>query len=275
MKTYDELVQEYREITHFHGDKEHPYKSHQQLRLPQPPLTKAKMSDKQIKLPMDFKELEINNDIISLIYNRISRRVYAGKPMNLLQLSFLLWATQGIKSIRGNNYATLRTVPCGGARHPFETYLIVRDVEGLEPGVYHYLPMTNEIEFLKTLDDMEQKITDSVVGQRWAAKANVVFYWSMVPYRSEWRYGPGSPVHALVDVGHVGQNLYMGCEALGLGTCGIGAFNLNLCGEIFDLNIDDEYICYCSPVGTVNEEDKAKEEDIYAFVKNEPGAQSN
>ena len=89
MKTYDELVLEGREVTHFHGDRDHPYKSHQQLRLPQPPLVKAKMSDKQIKLPMDFKELDINNDIISLIYNRISRRVYAGKPMPAEKVRYL------------------------------------------------------------------------------------------------------------------------------------------------------------------------------------------
>ena len=49
--------------------------------------------------------------------------------MSLLQLSFLLWATQGVKSIRGKSYATIRTAPCGGARHPFQTYLLVRQVE--------------------------------------------------------------------------------------------------------------------------------------------------
>ena len=121
MKSYEELVKSYRELTHFDASKDSEFLSHQQQRLPQPPLCKAKMSGRQIALPMDFKSLELTNDTISLIYSRERRRSYSGEAISLLQLSFLLWATQGIKSMRGTNYATMRPVPCGGARHPFET----------------------------------------------------------------------------------------------------------------------------------------------------------
>ena len=65
--------------------------------------------------------------------------------MDLLTLSFLLWAQQGIRGIRGNNYATLRTVPSAGSRHPFECYPLILHVEGLEPGLYHYLPMEHRL----------------------------------------------------------------------------------------------------------------------------------
>ena len=126
--------------------------------------------------------------------------------MSLLQLSFLLWATQGIKSIRGKSYATIRTAPCGGARHPFETYLLVRQVEGLLPGAYHYLPMTHQLELLAPMEDKEALfalVEESLCGQRWAAKSNVVFYWSFVPYRSEWRYGIHAHRMIMADMGHV------------------------------------------------------------------------
>ena len=117
--------------------------SDQQLRLPQPPLCKAPMAEDSARtaLPLDFSGLSLNNDVISLIRDRRSARVYTEEEMSLEELSFLLWATQGIKSIRGKSYATIRTVPCGGARHEFETYLIIRKIEGLVPGIYHYLPM--------------------------------------------------------------------------------------------------------------------------------------
>ena len=78
--------------------------------------------------------LSLEDDLYQLLAKRKSSRVYTQEDMSLLQLSFLLWATQGIKSIRGKSYATIRTAPCGGARHPFETYLLVRQVEGLLPG---------------------------------------------------------------------------------------------------------------------------------------------
>ena len=271
MKTYEELVKFHRNLTHFDASKDSEFPSHQQQRLPQPPLAKAKMSDTVIPLPMDFKSLDLTNDTINLIYNRESRRSFSGEKLSLLQLSFLLWASQGVKSIRGNNYATMRTVPCGGARHPFETYLVVQNVESLERGVYHYLPMTNEIEFIKPLENIPQVITDSVVGQKWATDASVVFYWSIVPYRAEWRYGEAACLRSLVDVGHVCQNLYLACEAAKLGTCAIISFDFDFCNNMLGLDGEEEYILYCSPVGTVSAVDNSDE--IYAFVKNEPGAQ--
>lgn len=245
--------------------------SDQQLRLPQPPLCKAPMrkDGAKLSLPLDFSSLELNNDIISLIRDRRSARVYTEEEMTFLQLSFLLWATQGIKSIRGKSYATIRTVPCGGARHEFETYLIIRNITGLAPGVYHYLPMEHALELIGTLENTEQAICDTLCGQKWAAKANVVFYWTMVAYRAEWRYGTHSHRVALLDAGHLCQNLYLGATALGMGTCGIGAFSHDRCCEVFGIDGDEEYMVYTAPVGTVRPEDRAEEAAFYKFVENE------
>ncbi len=185
------------------------------------------------------------------------------------ELSFLLWATQGVKKIRGRAYATIRTVPCGGARHEFETYLIVRSVEGLRPGAYHYLPMLHALEFLHPIGDIPETINQTLCGQKWAAKANVVFYWSVVPYRAEWRYGIYAHRIALIDAGHVGQALYTACTALGLGTCGIGAFQHEKCCDLFGLDGEEEYIIYTAPVGTVRDEDLAEENAFYQFVEDE------
>ncbi len=241
----------------------------QQKKLPQPPLTKEKMSQRQIKLPIDFQGLNLKNDIISIIRDRESHRVYTDNEMTLTQLAYLLWATQGIKSIRGNNYATLRTVPSGGARHEFETYLVIRNVEGLSPGMYHYLPLTHQIEFLSKLENMEDQLTEALSEQRWAAKANVVFIWTVIPYRSEWRYTHFAHRIILVDIGYVSQNLYIACESIGLGTCAIGAFDRKKCDSLIGLNTEDEFTILASPVGTVIQSNKDKEQDFYAFLKQE------
>mgnify|MGYP000281950379 FL=1 len=94
------------------------YKSDQELKKPQPPLVKPPMTENRIDLPRDFENLELEDNLYQLLVKRKSSRVYTQEGMSLLQLSFLLWATQGIKSIRGKSYATIRTAPCGGARHP-------------------------------------------------------------------------------------------------------------------------------------------------------------
>ena len=243
--------------------------SDQQQRLPQPPLVKAPMRKEsdRISLPLDFSGLSLKNDLLALIRDRKSERVYTGQTISLTQLSFLLWATQGVKELRGKSYATLRTVPSGGARHPFETYLAVRLVDGLKPGIYHYLPMEHALEFLSAPDDLDTLIGDSLSEQKWAAKASVVFYWTMVAYRAEWRYGIYAHRVALIDAGHLGQNLYLAAEGVGLGCCGIAAFDHEICCRMFEIDGKDEYAVYTMPVGTVSAENKEAEQEFYRFVK--------
>lgn len=273
-KIQSELIAKGRAFTHGYIENdpyEADFQSDQELKRPQPPLCKAPMrgAEARIVLPRDFDALECKNDLISLIRDRRSARIYTGEDMSLLQLSFLLWATQGVKKLRGKKYATIRTVPCGGARHEFETYLLIRNISGLCPGAYHYLPLEHALEFLHPVEDLEGAISESLCGQTWAAKANVVFYWSMVPYRAEWRYGIYAHRVALIDAGHIGQNLYLACTGLNLGTCAIGAFQDPLCNSLFELDGEEEYIVYTAPVGTVRESDTAEEAAFYAFVEQE------
>lgn len=247
------------------------FESDQDLKLPQPPLAKAPMAkdSNRIDLTKDFSQLPMLHNLPQLIESRRSARIYTQEEMSLTQLSFLLWACQGVKSIRGKSYATLRTVPSGGARHPFETYLIVRNVEGLKPGAYHYLPMEHSLEFLHEVEDMDAKINESLCGQSWASKANVLFYWSMVPYRAEWRYGIYAHRVALMDAGHMAENLYLACTGIGLGCCAIGAFRDELCSELFTLDGEEEFMLYVVPVGTVRSCDRAQEQSFYKFVEDE------
>ncbi len=271
-RAQDEIIARNRAFTKGYQDND-PYmeafESDQELKLPQPPLTKPAMADEssRIFLPLDFDSLDLKNDLVSLIRDRHSSRIYTQDRMTLSQLSFLLWATQGVKRLRGKSYATLRTVPSGGARHEFETYLLVRKVEGLAPGAYHYLPMDHALEFLHSEENLEETITQTLCGQVWGAKANVVFYWSMIAYRAEWRYGIYAHRPALIDMGHVGQNLYLSCTGLGLGTCGIAAFSHDLCNQVFGLDGTEEYVVYTMPVGTIRDSDKEAEQSFYKFVE--------
>lgn len=247
------------------------FESDQTRKLPQPPLVKAAVTPEETHIPLtrDFSGLSLKNDLVSLFTERKSSRVYTEEAISIDELAFLLWATQGVKGIRGKNYATLRTVPCGGARHEFETYLAVRNVTGLRPGKYHYLPMEHALEYLGEIENADAAIAESLEGQKFAAKGAVVFYWSTVAYRAEWRYGIYAHRIALVDVGHVGENLYLACAGLGIGTCGIGAFSHELTCRMFDLDGDDEYIVYTAPVGRVKASDAAKEKAFYSFLDEE------
>ena len=245
------------------------YQSDQELKKPQPSLVKAAMTDTAIDLPTDFSGLDINNDFLQLINSRASRRVYTQEGMSLEQLSFLLWCAQGVKSVRGKAYATLRTVPSGGARHPFECYLALQQVSRLENGLYHYLPMKHQIEFLGCPDDLKDFISRALCDQKWAAKANAVFFFSCVFYRAEWRYGIWAHGPILMDSGHVTENLYLAATALGLGGCAIAAVDPDPANEALGLDGIEETVFYAMPVGTIQKEDRAAEDAFYAFVREE------
>lgn len=248
------------------------YDSDQEKKLPQPPLVKDAMGGDRITLQKNFGDLEMETDLVKIFYARRSNRIYTDGTIDRLTLSFLIWAQQGVKSIRGKNYATLRTVPSGGARHAFELYLVVRRVEGLTPGFYHYLPMEHELELLRPMDPESEKakseVSDSLCGQKWAWRSSVIFYYSMMPYRGEWRYAYDAHRVMLVDAGHVSENLYLACTALGLGTCAIGAVDIPRADALFGLDGEEEYMFYSCPVGTIdNAENEEAEQEFYAFLK--------
>ena len=250
------------------------YKTDQELKRQQPPLYKAPMGGEIIPLPTDYHSLDLEKDLVLTIFRRKSSRIYTEGQITLQELSFLLWATQGVKDIRGKNYATLRTVPCGGARHEIECYLAVRNVEGLLPGYYHYMPDRHAVERIREVSEeqMHRDIAASLVSQYWACKASVVMYYSIIPYRAEWRYGVSAHRAALIDSGHIVQNLYIACTAAGLGTCAVAAVETDLADEMFGLDGEEEFIFYSAPVGTVSPDNEKEEAAIYAFLKDEAGA---
>ncbi len=268
-KEVQELIRKRRRIMHPDLDLYDNYQTDQELKRPQPPLAKSPMTDKSIPLALDFEKLPIDNDFLHVINSRRSHRVYTEEKMSLRELSYLLWCSQGVKEVRGKSYATLRTVPGGGARHPFEVYMSIQNVEGLDNGFYHYLPMKHHIELLQKKEDLKDFITESLEGQKWAEKANVVFYYSFVCYRAEWRYGIHAHRMCMADAGHVTENVYLAATSIGLGGCAIGAVDGLYCDRQLGLDGEEEFIFYAMPVGTISEENRQKEQDFYKFVEEE------
>jgi len=230
-------------------------KSDQEKELPQPPLCKEAKGE-IIRISADFTDVVTNDSYAVLLDKRRSERVYGrANSMSQEQLAFLLWSTQGVQEIRGANYATLRPVPSGGARHPFETYFIAQRIEGLAAGVYHYLPLetigekTVAIEYVGELPEMGKSITDMLAGQKWASAAPVVVFLSCVAYRAEWRYSVAAHRVVLIDLGHAGQNLMLSACAMGMGSCCIAAYNQKLCDEALGLDGYEEYTVYACAVG--------------------------
>ena len=227
--------------------------SDQAKKIPYPPLQKPipEGSLPLIDLPdpegIKFKQA----DFSSLVKNRQSWRKFTGEDLSLEELSFLLFATQGLVAEVGKGYASRRPVPSAGARHPFETYLAVNRVEGLKPGTYRYLPFSHQLLPLEETGNLPGLLTVANLDQKFVGDAAVTFAWSCIPYRAEWRYMHYAHKNMLLDAGHICQNLYLAVTALGLGTCAVGAYDQAAMDAIFELDGEDEYTVYLAPVGKI------------------------
>ena len=189
-------------------------------------------------------------DLFSAIQNRQSRRTYRQDHLTLEEVSFLLWATQGIKEKLDAGHA-LRTVPSAGCRHALETYLCLFHVKGVDPGVYRYLPLEHQILFEFCEDRLAQKLEKAVFGQPYPARSAVTLIWTAIPYRMEWRYDLAAHKVIAIDAGHVCQNLYLACEAIGAGTCAIAAYDQEEMDRLLRIDGKDEFVIYLAPVGKV------------------------
>lgn len=204
-----------------------------------------------IDLPAADAGVIVKSDVFACIADRRSRRKYAETPMSLAELSFVLWATGGVRDLPDGNPA-LRTVPSAGARHPLDTYLAVLNVTGLDEGIYRYLPLSHSLAFVKAVENLPETIGKASYGQMWIGAAAAVICWVGVPYRSEWRYDADAAKLVLLDVGHICQNLYLAAEAIGCGACGIGAYDQGAVDKLFGADGIDEFIVYYSPIGKVS-----------------------
>jgi SagB-type dehydrogenase family enzyme len=189
-------------------------------------------------------------DIAEAIFRRKSRRRFRPQPLSLDELAFLLWATQGVRARLGEA-AIARTVPSAGCRHPFETYLAVQLVEGVPSGIYRYLPLDHALLLEKTPEHLGELLAKAVRGQHFVAEAAVTFVWAAIPARTEWRYAEASYKVIALDAGHVCQNLYLACEAIGAGTCAIAAYDQDLVDELLGVDGKEEFAVYLAPVGKV------------------------
>ena len=227
-------------------------KTEQNIGISAPPIEKPYYKDaKLINLVVQEKwEEKYKIPLARAMKNREIHHNYNRDPLTIKELSFLLWAIQGIRYLDGVN--TYRTVPSAGCRHSIETYIAVFNVSGLEQGIYRYLPLSHRLVLEFKEEELNQKLINATFGQQFAGLSAVTFIWTAIPHRMEWRYGPVSHKVIAMDAGHIGQNLYLACEAIKSGTCAIAAYDQDYADDLMRLDGIDEFVIYLAPVGKVN-----------------------
>ena len=180
------------------------------------------------------------------IRERRSTRSYAPEALKLEELSQILFAAQGITGSMGDR--SLRAAPSAGATYPFEIYVFAHCVEGLDPGIYHYLPYGHEVEVVRE-GDFREALSDACLGQSMLEEAACVFVLAAVAERTTDVYGDRGLMYVYMEAGHISQNIYLQSTSLGLAVVAVGAFYESEVDALIGLDGEHETSIYVNCVG--------------------------
>jgi SagB-type dehydrogenase family enzyme len=181
------------------------------------------------------------------LQNRRSRRQYSNAPLSKEDLGQILWAAQGITEKQSTPPGLwgdrpwpggFRTAPSAGALYPLDVYAVVGRVKDMEPGVYVYLPGKHALE-LTVKGDLRKKLAQAALDQTQVRDGAAVLVISGVYARCAAKYGNRAQRYTHIETGHVGQNIYLQAESLGIGTVMAGAFNDKQVQSVLELSKEE------------------------------------
>jgi len=173
---------------------------------------------------------------------RTSRRTPGGAELPMPELATLLDAGYGRRD------GGRRTVPSGGALYPLELFVAVRSVSGLARGLYRYDPRRHALEE-HALDDPWPALEHaSPLPEMLSAGAFALLVLAVFG-RTRFKYGLRGYRFALLEAGHVAQNVLLAAAALGLAALPWGGYYDARLDELVDADGVDESVVYAIVVG--------------------------
>jgi len=197
----------------------------------------------EIKIKLPDPVLDGKVSIEKVLNERRSVRAYKDTPLTEQNLSQLLWAGQGIT----DKASKKRTAPSARAKYPIELYMVVFNVEGIEKGVYLYVPDGHEI--VKVFgDEKHTDIIKAAGSQASVSKCAVAFIIAGNYKKMSENYNEQAMLFTHTEVGHVSQNIALQGVALNIGSVVLGGFQPDNMAKLFNF---PEYIrpIYVMPVG--------------------------
>ena len=218
---------------------------------PPEPFHRRRGLDEQLHLPL----VEKSGRFYDLLRSRKTVRAFdSSRSLSLEQLSCLLRYVFGCQgTVRLSDALLLqKTSPSGGSLHPIEAYPLVLDVEGLDPGLFHYNCRDHSLEPLQGLEvESARRLAVEIgAGQQFVGDAHVLVLMTARFPRNHWKYRRRSRTYSvmLMDAGHLSQTFYLVANDLGLGAFYTAAVDGSRLEEALGLEAAEEGaigICGC------------------------------
>ncbi|XWN53146.1 SagB/ThcOx family dehydrogenase [Anoxybacillus flavithermus] len=225
-------------------------------KFPPPSMYKEIKNCKRIPLEIP-RGLRNKNTFEHVILNRKTTREFSNKKISKQEFSDILFYTFGAIACNldeGYGPFLYKTSPSGGARHPIEVYPIVLNVEGIEPGIYHYSVKNHDLELIRMGDEKYLRNLCKSIGkdQEHVGKPSVVFVYTALIDREMWKYeSPRAYRVIMYDLGHLSQTLYLMSSYFNLGAFFTGAINDEVVDSELNLDTSNEIPLGLSGVGHI------------------------
>jgi SagB-type dehydrogenase family enzyme len=202
------------------------------------------IAGKMIELPGPAHDGKLSVEAAFL--GRRSIRNYEEDPLDLKEISQLLWAAQGV--IRPGGY---RTCPSAGALYPLEIQLVAGRVDGLLCGSYSY-DCANHAILYKNEKDIRHDLAVAALWQSMISRAPATIAICAIFERTTRKYGERGIRYIFMEAGHVAQNIHLQAVSLNLGTVVIGAFRDDEVKKALGLRPDESPLLLM-PVGRIGD----------------------
>jgi len=184
--------------------------------------------------------------LAEVVAARRSQRRFRQQPVGIEELSALLQTGYGVTG-RGPGDIRLRSVPSGGALYPLDAYVAALAVTGLEAGLYHFDPLRSGLEALGPV--ARAQLEPLTPYPELVADASAVVILTATFWRSRFKYGQRGYRFALLEAGHVAQNLLLAATALGLASVPLGGFFDRQVNDLLGVDGLHEAALYVLPIG--------------------------
>jgi SagB-type dehydrogenase family enzyme len=189
----------------------------------------------------------VGTPVEDVLRRRRSHRRFTGAPLTLDELARLLHSGNGITghldAPDGEVPQPVRAAPSGGALYPVELYAAVMAVDGVPAGVHHYSVARHALELVSSGDPRDA--LSAITGDPGVfSGAAVAFVLTTVLGRGRFKYGERAYRFALLEAGHMTQNLMLAATALDVGSVPVGGFVDDELNALLDVDgVDEAAVC--------------------------------
>jgi SagB-type dehydrogenase family enzyme len=219
-----------------------------------------------VKLP---RYLPLNESIGAVIRSRRSIREMGERPLTMEEISTLLFYADGpsgkfdfnthnnmpsSESFGDEYVSAVRCAPSGGGLYPVALYFVAINVNGLEKGLYKYLPLTHSIQKIRMFDNQEMEAFNQISSFGVNIENNrigIAVYYVYSLYENSRKYGDMAMQFAYIEVGEISENMQLIATAMNLAPTDIGGYEKSLTEQFFQLDGLSKHIIHLTLIGSM------------------------